>query len=298
MAWLTNRYNKRSSRKLGWSPEWFGASGFDDDLAHKIGNFQQQHDLEVDGKCGPTTYRRIMADRELEETDNRWRKYIICDGQETEIKWHRVVNLNDSKGLILPRSNYRRYGAGKRPIKNIVTHFDVCLSAASCFRVLDKKGISSHFVIDNDGTIFQMVDPQHEAWHAGKRLWNKRAIGVDISNAIYLKYQRWYETKGFGKRPVLRDVPVHGTTVKDCLGFYPVQIQAYKVLIKTLCERYDIPVECPTNSDGTLFRAVYDPAVKGNYRGVVNHFHLTRGKWDTANLEMDKVLEEIRNSSN
>ena len=197
---------------------------------------------------------------------------------------------------MLPRGNYRRYEAGKRPIKNIVTHFDVCLSAESCFKVLNRKGISSHFVVDNDGTIFQMVDPQHEAWHAGKRLWNKRAIGVDISNAIYLKYQRWYEQKGFGKRPVLRDVPVHGTKVKDCLGFYPVQIQAYKALIKTLCDRYDIPVQCPTNVDGTLFRAVYDPAVRGTYRGVVNHFHLTRGKWDTANLEMDKVLEEIRNS--
>ena len=151
-------------------------------------------------------------------------------------------------------------------------------------------------MVDNYGTIFQMVDPQHEAWHAGKRLWNKRAIGVDISNAIYLKYQRWYEQKGFGKRPVLRDVPVHGTKVKYCLGFYPVQIQAYKALIKTLCDRYDIPVQCPTNNDGTLYRAVYDPAVRGTYRGVVNHFHLTRGKWDTANLEMDKVLEEIRNS--
>ena len=89
MAWLTNRYNKRSSRKLGWSPEWFGASAFDDDLASKIGSFQQQHNLEVDGKCGPTNYRRIMTDSELEETTNRRRKYIICDGQETEIKWTR-----------------------------------------------------------------------------------------------------------------------------------------------------------------------------------------------------------------
>ena len=48
-----------------------------------------------------------------------------------------------------------------------VNHWDVCLSADSCAKVLNKRGISVHFLIDNDGTIFQMLDTQHKAWHAG-----------------------------------------------------------------------------------------------------------------------------------
>ena len=83
MSWLTNRYNKRSSKRLGWFPEWFGASGFDDDLARKIMEFQRSRDLDVDGKCGPATYRRVLAYRELQEVDNEGRSYIICDGRKT-----------------------------------------------------------------------------------------------------------------------------------------------------------------------------------------------------------------------
>jgi hypothetical protein len=177
----------------------------------------------------------------------------------------------------------------------IVTHFDVCLSAKSCHRVLERRGISSHFAIDNDGTIYQMLDTVHEGWHAGKV--NNVSIGIDISNAIYLKYQKYYRMKGFGNRPTLTDLRVHNGRIKECLGFYPVQIEAYKALVKTLCGHYDIPIECPLDEDGTLLRRVHPDSVKKKFRGVVSHFHLTRNKWDTANLELDKVLEEIRNEA-
>ena len=61
-----------------------------------------------------------------------------------------------------------------------------------------------HFLIDNDGTIYQMLDTQHIAWHAGIPRYeggNKRGIGVEISNAYYPKYQEWYIKHGFGERP-------------------------------------------------------------------------------------------------
>lgn len=33
---------------------------------------------------------------------------------------------------------------------------------------LDEFGVSNHFMIGRDGKIFQMVDPQKRAWHAGQ----------------------------------------------------------------------------------------------------------------------------------
>tara|TARA_R110000824_G_scaffold67377_8_gene174596 strand:+ start:36608 stop:37504 length:897 start_codon:yes stop_codon:yes gene_type:complete len=297
MGWKQNRYNKKSAKKYGWQPNWFEADDFNDELMENIKDFQMRHSLQHDGLCGPVTYRHIYSEREaiedqaLEVTD---KKYIICDGAKVPVAWDSVVNLYGVNNYALPKNCYRRYKPNKRNVKMIITHFDVCLSAASCKRVLQRKGISSHFVIDNDGTICQMVDPQHGAWHAGKYKVNRAAIGIDISNGFYTKYQSWYRKKGFGKRPVLENVKVHGHKIKECLGFYPIQIEAYKVLVKTLCKYYDIPLEMPMSFDGSVLRAVSDEVVKGKFRGIANHFHVTRGKIDTANLDWDKVLQELK----
>ncbi len=303
-----NFYNKASAAKLGWSPVWFDEDGFDEELVGKIKKFQAKYNLTTDGLCGPMTYRRILTEREAgaelarhhlsklaEEDDNT--DYIICENQRVKVAWHKVVNLRGEDALVLPPGCYRNGRRGVDKPSMIVTHFDVCLSAASCYRVLKNKGISSHFVIDNDGTIYQMLDTVHEGWHAGNGRVNRASIGVDISNAFYTKYQKYYRAKGHGTRPVLTNVPIHGTRIKECLGFYPVQVAAYKQLVKALCEHYDIPVECPLDDDGKLLRAVHKPSVRAKFSGVVNHFHLTRGKIDTANLELDKVLEEVRSET-
>ena len=58
-----------------------------------------------------------------------------------------------------------------------------------------------HFAIDNDGTIYQFMDCNHIAWHAGSSKWNNNSVGVEIANAYYPKHQGWYKSKGFGERP-------------------------------------------------------------------------------------------------
>ena len=296
MSWGQNRYNKKSAKKLGWEASWFEADDFNDNLVENIKEFQKRHGLQQDGLCGPMTFRRILLQREALEdecVDADTQKHIICDGVRVPIKWGSVVNLYDVNNYALPKNCYRRHKPHKRDVRMIITHFDVCLSAASCKRVLQKKGISSHFVVDNDGTIYQMVDPQHEGWHAGKYKVNRAAIGIDISNAVYTKYQSWYRKKGFGNRPILENVKVHGSKVKECLGFYPVQIEAYKELVKTLCNYYGIPLQMPMNEDGKVLMGVSKDVVKGKFKGIANHFSVTRGKWDTANLDWDKVLKEL-----
>ena len=296
MGWRHNLYNKRSAKKYNGDPSWFESDDFDDNLVEKIKDFQMRHDLDQDGFCGPMTYRRILSEREAlgEDLQDDGKKYIICAGDKIPIEWDKVSNIYDVKNYALPKGCYRRWKPNKRNIKMIITHFDVCLSAASCKRVLQKKGISSHFVIDNDGTICQMVDPQHEGWHAGKRAVNRASIGIDISNGYYTKYQSWYRKRGFGSRPVLNDVVVHGKKLKECLGFYPIQIEAYKTLVQTLCKYYGIPLDMPTDVDGKVLRAVSTPVLKGKFEGIANHFHVTKGKIDTANLDWDKVLKELK----
>ena len=299
-------YNESSANKLGWQPSWFGEEEFNEELIEKISEFQAKYDLDSDGLCGPMTYRRMVTEREASATLAKHQlskfmgddgNYIICDANRVAIGWDKVVNLRQSDAKVLPENCYRHGRRGVDKPTMIVTHFDVCLSAESCFRVLKKKGISSHFVIDNDGTIYQMMDTSNEGWHAGNSRVNRASIGVDLSNAFYTKYQKYYRVKGHGPRPILTDVRVHGAKIKECLGFYPVQIEAYKALVKALCAHYDIPMECPLDDEGKMLRKVHKPSSKAKYKGVVNHFHLTRGKIDVANLELDRVLEEARNEA-
>ena len=282
-------YNKKSSKKLGWRPTWFNAQAFDEDLIEKIKKFQLSHDLKDDGLCGPTTYRRILA--QYEANISPLKPHIIIEGNPVQIPWTKTVSLYNNGNMALPKSNFKHSRTRKDPTQ-IVTHFDVCLSAASCKRVLEKRGLSSHFVIDIDGTIYQMVDPAYTAWHAGSGA-NRRSVGVDISNAYYVKYNKTYKKRTHFERPVLKNKMVHGVKIKECLGFYDVQLEAYKVLIDTLCNFYDIPKEYPKDDDGKLLRGVSKAAKSGKFKGIVCHYHLTRNKIDCVNLELDKIIDEI-----
>jgi len=216
-------------------------------------------------------------------------KCIICHDEEVAIKWSKVVNVHDNNALKSERGNYSRRRSGTKP-KMIVTHWDVTKSAESCCKVLNRVGLSSHFVIDNDGTIFQMLDTKHKAWHAGKV--NKFSIGIDISNAYYLKHQDWYIKNGFGPRPIMSDCYIHGKKLKPFLGFFPIQIQAYKELLKALMNAYSIKNDYPTE-DGNLIKTVYKPAVKGDFSGFVAHYHVSKNKKDVAGLDFSRIWSEI-----
>jgi hypothetical protein len=281
--WRINNYNKRSAKKLGWDPTWLDPilQEFDKYLIARIKLFQAEHSLSSDGMVGPQTFRRLLSQRDLDDSVSHG--FLLVDGVKLKINWD--VKLN-----ILPSNCYKKSRSTRKP-KMIVTHWDATTSADKCKRVLQARKISSHFCIDNDGVIHQYVDTNHIAWHAGGV--NKISIGIDFSNAYYTKYNKWYQANNFGKRPVLDASRVHGRKLKPHLGYYDVQITAYKALLKALSDHYDIPLQCPTEN-GRLVSKVYEAAAKKKYEGVVCHYHLTRNKIDCAGLELDKILEEIK----
>ena len=285
-------YNQGSAAKLGWSPQWFKADGFDEDLIARIEQFQDDHDLTPDGLCGPLTFRRLQSDREAAFEMSRAR-VVIANGEEIPIEWDKLVNLIDEGNLALPSDCYRTIQRKRIPTM-VVTHWDAALSAKACYNILKKREISSHFVIDNDGTIYQMVDTQNVAWHAGNRKVNNVSIGIDFSNAYYLKYQAFYRRRGFGNRPILTNSKVHGRVLKSHLGYYPVQIEAYKALIKSLHDHYGIELKCPLEVGGRMLCGVSEEAAEAKFKGVVSHFHLTKRKIDCAGLEIDEILKQIK----
>ena len=276
------RYNKKTSKKLGWDPEWLGCTDFNEELIEKIKEFQEEHDLEVDGYLGPTTHRRLLLAQELKKEEKAG---ILVNGDYISFDWDKF-----KLDLIKPGC-YRKSKRNRHP-NMIVTHWDVCTSAAACKRVLENRGISTHFVIDNDGTIVQLVDTNNVAWHAGGV--NRRSIGIDLSTAYYLKYQKKYTDRGLPPKPIITDSVVHGIKLKPHLGYYPEQIEAYKALISFLHVYYKIPLECPRNEEGKLLTKVHPEAAKAKFNGIVNHYNLTRGKIDTIGLKLDEILDELK----
>jgi len=285
MNWFKRHYNRISAKKHGWHPSWFAPylSEFDNELQDSIIKFQVEHDLKPDGLVGPITYRRLLANRELRLENKKSENYILINGQPVAIGWDVEIDL------IKPGA-FKKYNGTRKP-KMIVTHWDACTSASRCKRVLEARNISTHFCIDNDGIIYQYLDTNDVGWHAGKV--NNYSIGVDFSNAYYTKYNSLYKKRGFKARPVLNDSIVHGVKLKPHLGYYPIQIEAYKYLVRTLARHYKIPLMVPMAADGELLKKVDAGAAKGRFKGIVCHYHLTRGKIDCAGLELKKIIDEL-----
>jgi hypothetical protein len=294
-----NFYNESSAKNLGWEPSWFGEKYFDDKLVRAIKKWQRSHEISADGLCGPMTYRRLWTERQSHIADHRpkdhhYSNYIVYNGDFYPIEWDKMVLWSERGGLPARKGTYYDYtGRPQRNVRYFVNHWDVCLNSRSCQSVLDKRGISVHFLIDNDGTIYQTLDMQHGAWHAGSERSNRASVGVEISNAYYTKYQEWYKRNGFGERPLVEGARVHGELLQPFTGFYPVQIEALKALWKAIHKSTNIAYKAPLNQFGKTSKG-YEQEVKyGNFSGFVSHYHVSKNKIDCASLDIKSLLEEV-----
>ena len=289
-------YNEASANKLGWDPSWFNHDDFDNQLIENIEKFQKAHDLEVDGMCGPTTFRRVYTEREalIELASDQFsnvpaeqENYIICNGVKALCEWDKVVNIHHPDALLLEPG---RVIERTRNVRQFVVHWDAALSAKSCRDILKRRGLSVQFAIDNDGTIYQYCDANHVCWHAPPVNWV--SIGVEISNAVELKYQKHYERKGFGKRPVVKCPKINGKYYGKILAFYPEQIEALKALVKSV-QSYYVGIDSKTPEIVGLHKPSQKELVE--YSGIVHHYHVdaNKKKWDAGCLDLHDIVASL-----
>ncbi len=89
--------------------------------------------------------------------------------------------------LIYPSPNFNRRLS---PIDMIVLHYTGMESEqAALDRLTDpSSGVSAHYVVFENGDIYNPVDEESRAWHAGVSFWrgetdtNSRSIGIEITN--------------------------------------------------------------------------------------------------------------------
>ena len=76
------------------------------------------------------------------------------------------------------------------PVSFLILHYTGMTTAAAALdRLCDPVAeVSSHYVVEENGTVWRLVDEARRAWHAGISFWrgetalNARSIGVEIVN--------------------------------------------------------------------------------------------------------------------
>ena len=89
-----------------------------------------------------------------------------------------------------PNFGPRQAVDGFTGVRHLVLHYTGMVSGpAALERLCDPVAqVSAHYLLDEDGTAYRMVDEAARAWHAGKSFWrgqrdlNSTSIGIEIAN--------------------------------------------------------------------------------------------------------------------
>ncbi len=140
----------------------------------------------------------------------------------------------------------------------------------SCERAIDwlsrpESKVSSHYVIDIDGTITQLVNEGMRAWHAGVSIWrgetdiNSSSVGIEIHN------------------------PGHGENYCD---FPDAQMQSVAALSSEIISRWNIAPEGVLGHSDVAPGRKIDPGEKFDWKCLAN---IGIGRW----VEPEPIDEHI-----
>ena len=211
-------------------------------------------------------------------------------------------------------------------VDQLVLHYDVAGTSETCFRVLhDQRGLSVHFLLDLDGTLYQTLDLRDQAFHATKA--NPRSVGVEIANVgAYPPGRRsaldeWYRvdaggpyvaiparlgdgglrTTGFVARPA-RPERVRGVVQGQALEMYDLTPEQYDALVALAAGLARvlprIEPDAPRGADGVVATVALEPAAYDAFRGILGHHHVQANKVDPGPaFDWERFLARVRERS-
>jgi N-acetylmuramoyl-L-alanine amidase len=210
----------------------------------------------------------------------------------------------------------------QQTVDQFVLHYDVSGTSRQCFKILhDRRGLSVHFMLDIDGTIYQTLDVKERAWHATKA--NDRSVGIEIAHiGAYERVEstpleEWYpatngyrinlpgwmgdggvRTPGFIGRPAsdrFVEGEINGRTLVQP-DFTPEQYESLIKLTAALCTVLpDIACDVSARRDGKPLNRVMTDAEFESYRGVLGHQHVQDNKIDPGPaMDWERVIGGAR----
>lgn len=98
--------------------------------------------------------------------------------------------MNGSTHVSIQKPSPNFDGRGNHDITHTIIHYTECDLNLSLSILCENSAnpVSAHYVIDRDGTIYQLVCESMRAWHGGASFWkgieslNKCSIGIELVN--------------------------------------------------------------------------------------------------------------------
>ena len=184
--------------------------------------------------------------------------------------------------------------AVKATIKQFVIHHDGCSSSDMCFNVVqNERGLSVHFLIDNDGTIYQTIDLALMAYHAAD--WNLNSIGVELCNRGDAKKEPNYYSSGrAGPKRDVKPCKINGHTFL-AFDYTKQQYDSLTRLARALTRLLpNLPAEYPQSSPGQQSWDTLPASTTFSYAGYIGHYHLTAQKWDPGYFDFREFCRNLR----
>ncbi len=100
--------------------------------------------------------------------------------------------------------NYSKTVRSKNAIKYVIIHYTGMQSEIASIKRLKnpRSKVSTHYLINRNGKIIQMVKDENIAWHAGKSKWknlknlNRYSIGIELVNKGHqYGYQKFHNSQ-------------------------------------------------------------------------------------------------------
>lgn len=99
------------------------------------------------------------------------------------------MNITQNNFVKNPSPNFNERPAGT-VIDTIILHYTGMQSAEAAINKMceAESNVSAHYCIDESGQIYNLVDDEKRAWHAGKSFWsgvenlNNNSIGIEVVN--------------------------------------------------------------------------------------------------------------------
>ena len=176
----------------------------------------------------------------------------------------------------------------RQVVRQFVVHHDGCQDSRMCFNVLhNERGLSVHFLIDNDGTIFQTLDLVDCAFQAAGV--NEISIGVELANrGDALRFPNDYH----GKRDKVT-CRINGHQFL-AYAYTPAQMASMISIGKALARLFpNLPQVYPQNGGDPepMWGSLRDPR---EYTGYLGHYHVTEQKWDPGPFDFKFFASKIR----
>lgn len=167
------------------------------------------------------------------------------------------------------------------PKDALVIHFTVSQSARNDFAwwCTDPRRIATPYLLDKDGTVYEVYPPEHWASHLGAGvIHEKRTIGIEIVNEGPLQLgrdglYRWpfpeFKNRYQG---AVKDFGVERGGFRYWAAFTPEQQEVIGPLCKQICDQFGIPFDVPPPAKWLQ----YDPVWAAKRKGIFTHRNIAK----------------------